>query len=118
MTLKVLKSKKDYAQALERFEEIFQSKTGSKESDEADLLSLLIKDYEERNFIINTPNPLDAIRYRMEQQGLSNKDLAEILGFKSRVTDIFNNHRKLSLAMIRKLHAELHIPLEILIREY
>lgn len=118
MTLKILKSKKDYALALERFEEIFQSKTGSKESDEADLLSLLIKDYEERNFVINTPNPIDAIRYRMEQQGLSNKDLAEILGFKSRVTDIFNNHRKLSLSMIRKLHAELHIPLEILIREY
>lgn len=61
---------------------------------------------------------LDAIKYRMEQQGLSNKDLADILGFKSRVTDIFNKHRKLSLSMIRKLHNELHIPLEILVREY
>lgn len=118
MTLKILKNKRDYTAALERFEEIFQAKAGTKESDEADVLSLLIRDYEVKQFVINSPTPLDAIRYRMEQQGLSNKDLAEILGFKSRVTDIFNKHRKLSLSMIRKLHAELHIPLETLVREY
>ena len=82
------------------------------------MLSLLIRAYEEQHFVINAPNPIDAIKYRMEQQGLSNKDLAEILGFKSRVTDIFNNHRKLSLSMIRKLHKELHIPLETLVKEY
>lgn len=118
MTLKILKTKKDYQEALERFEEIFQAKLGTKESDEADVLSLLIREYEDKHFVINAPSPLEAIKYRMEQQGLTNKDLAKILGFKSRVTDIFNKHRKLNLAMVRKLHDKLHIPLETLIREY
>jgi HTH-type transcriptional regulator/antitoxin HigA len=118
MTIKILKTKKDYQEALERFEEIFQAKIGTKESDEADVLSLLIGKYEENHFVINAPSPLEAIKYRMEQQGLTNKDLAEILGFKSRVTDLFNKHRKLNLTMIRKLHDKLHIPLEILVREY
>jgi HTH-type transcriptional regulator/antitoxin HigA len=118
MTIKILKTKKDYQEALERFEEIFQAKIGTKESDEADVLSLLIGKYEENHFVINAPDPLEAIKYRMEQQGLTNKDLAEILGFKSRVTDLFNKHRKLNLTMIRKLHDKLHIPPEILVREY
>ena len=118
MTLKILKNKKDYSAALERFEEIFQSKPGTKESDEADVLSLLISSYEEKHFLINEPSPIEAIKYRMEQQGLTNKDLGEILGFKSRVTDIFKKNRKLNISMIRKLHSELHIPLETLIMEY
>lgn len=118
MQLKIIKTKKDYQIALKRFEQIFQSKPGSKESDEADILSILIKAYEDKNFIIQAPDPLEAIRYRMEQQGLSNSDLSKILGFKSRVTDIFNKHRKLNMAMVRKLHTELQIPLESLIKEY
>ncbi len=118
MKLKILKTKKDYQNALNRFEEIFQSKPGSTESDEADVLSLLLKDYEEKHFVIEAPNPLEAIRYRMEQQGLTNSDLAVILGFKSRVTDLFNKHRKLNITMVRKLHDQLNIPLETLIKEY
>ena len=118
MQLRVLKTKKDYTAALERFEEIFQARAGTEESDEADVLALLIREYEDKHYVIKAPNPLAAIRYRMEQQGLSNKDLAEILGFKSRVTDLFNKHRKLNLGMIRKLHDQLHIPLETLVREY
>lgn len=118
MTLKVLKSKKDYTEALTRFEEIFQAKAGTKESDEADVLSLLIRDYEDKHFVINAPSPLDAIKYRMEQQGLTNKDIAEILGYQSRVTDIFKKNRRLNLQMVRKLHRSLRIPLETLIREY
>lgn len=118
MPLKILKTKKEYQQSLERFEEIFQAKSGTPESDEADILALLIKDYEDKHYVINVPNPIEAIKYRMEQQGLSNKDLAQILGFKSRVSDIFKNSRKLSLNMIRKLYNELHIPLETLVKEY
>lgn len=118
MRLKILKTKKDYLKALERFEEIFQAKSGSDESDEADILALLIKGYEDKHYVINAPSPIDAIKYRMEQQGLTNKDLAQILGFKSRVSDIFKMHRKLNLGMIRKLYHELHIPLETLVREY
>jgi len=118
MKLKILKTKKDYLQSLERFEEIFQSTPGSAESDEADILSLLIKEYEDKHYLINVPDPLDAIKYRMEQQGLTNKDLAQILGFKSRVSDIFKKNRKLNLGMVRKLYHELHIPLETLVKEY
>lgn len=118
MQLKILKNKKDYQIALERFEEIFQAKAGTPESDEADVLSLLIKAYEDKHYILDAPDPLSAIRYRMEQQGLTNNDLANILGFKSRVTDLFNRHRKLSLSMIRKLHDQLQIPLETLVKEY
>jgi HTH-type transcriptional regulator / antitoxin HigA len=118
MPIKILKTKKDYQQSLERFEEIFQAKPGSVESDEADVLALLIKDYEDRHYIIDAPSPIEAIKYRMEQQGLTNKDLAQILGFKSRVSDIFKSNRKLNLAMIRKLYNTLHIPLETLVKEY
>ena len=118
MTFRILKSKKDYQAALVRFEEIFQAKAGSTESDEADMLSLLLKDYEEKHFEIKAPDPLEAIKYRMEQQGLTSSDLAAILGFKSRVTDIFNKHRKLNLTMVLKLHKRLNIPLATLVKEY
>ncbi len=118
MQLKKIKSKKDHEAALERFEHIFQAKAGTKESDEADVLAMLIKDYEERHYVIEAPDPIEAIKYRMEQQGLTNKDLAAILGFKSRVTDIFKKNRKLNLAMVRKLHDTLHIPLQSLVKEY
>ena len=118
MQLKIIKTKKNYPDALSRFEEIFQAKTGTKDSEEADVLALLIKEYEDKNFLVQAPDPLEAIKYRMQQQGLTNNDLAQILGFKSRVTDLFNKHRKLNLGMVRKLHNKLNIPLETLIREY
>ena len=116
--MKKIKTKKDFDIALERFEDIFQAKEGTKESDEADVLAMLIADYENRHFVIEAPDPIEAIKYRMEQQGLTNKDLAAILGFKSRVTDIFKKNRKLNLAMVRKLHEALHIPLQSLVKEY
>lgn len=118
MGLKLIKTKKDYLLALKRFEEVFQGKTGTTESDEADMLSLLIKTYEDEYFVIHAPGPIEAIRYRMQQQGLSNSDLAQILGFKSRVSDIFNKKRKLNITMIRKLNTSLHIPLEALMKDY
>jgi HTH-type transcriptional regulator / antitoxin HigA len=118
MELKIIKTKKDYHDAIKRFEEVFSAQSGTKESNEADVLSLLIKDYEDKHFVIEVPNPIDAIKYRMEQQGLTNSDLARILGYKSRVSDIFHNTRKLSLKMIRKLYIELNIPLETLVKEY
>jgi len=118
MVLKILRTKKEYQVALERFAKIFQAKAGTSESDEADVLSLLITQYEDKHYVIQAPSPLDAIKYRMEQQGLSNKDLVLILGYKSRVTDLFKKHRKLSIGMVRKLHDQLQIPLETLIQEY
>jgi len=118
MALKIIRSKKDYATALQRFEQIFQAKIGTPESDEADVLALLIKKYEDSQFPIATPDPLAAIQYRMEQQGLNKQDLAGILGYKSRVTDLFNGHRKLNLSMIRKLNKHLKISFDILVKEY
>ena len=118
MQVKMIRTKKDYQLAMERFKKIFNAKSGTKESEEADVLAILIKNYEDKNFVIDTPDPLDATRYRMGQQGLSNKDLATILGYKSRVTDLFNGHRKLNLGMIRKLHDRLNISLETLVRNY
>jgi len=118
MQLKILKTKKDYLKAMARFEEIFQARAGTRESEEADVLALVIKEYEEKHYIINTPDPLEAIKYRMKQQGMTNKELALILGYKSRVSELFKRHRKLNLHMIRNLHSRLKIPLETLIREY
>lgn len=118
MEVKKIKNKKQYLGALERFEEIFQAKPGTKASDEADVLALVIKDYEERHYVIDAPDPIEAIKYRMEQQGITNKQLADILGYKSRVTDLFKKNRKLNLSMVRKLHVSLHIPLQSLIKEY
>ena len=118
MALKIIRSKKDYDSALQRFEQVFQAKMGTPESDEADVLALLIKNYEDAQFPIAIPEPLEAIRYRMEQQGLSKQDLAGILGYKSRVTDLFNGHRKLNLSMIRKLHVHLNISYATLVKEY
>src|SRR5271170_533410 len=107
MTLKILRTKKDYFLALKRFENIFQAKAGTLDGDESDVLALLIREYEDKHYVIEAPGPLEAIRYRMEQQGLSNKDLIVILGYKSRVTDLFKKHRKLTIGMVRKLHDEL-----------
>ncbi|MCU0435060.1 MAG: helix-turn-helix domain-containing protein [Bacteroidia bacterium] len=113
---KKLKTKKDYHEAQQRFKDVFLAKSGTPESDEADVLALLIKDYEDRNFVIETPDPIDAIKYRMEQQGITRKELAKILGHESRVSDLFSGRRKLTLTMVRNLHHQLFIPLEALVR--
>ncbi|RLD56953.1 MAG: transcriptional regulator [Bacteroidetes bacterium] len=118
MDIKVLKTETDYNQALKRFESVFHAQSGSKEGDEAELLSLLIEKYEEEHYPIEAPNPIEAIKFRMEQMGMTKKELAEIIGYKSRVSEIFNHKRKLNLNMIRNLHNKLNIPFESLIADY
>ena len=115
MEVKVIKTEEDYNVALERLEEIFQAPVDSMEGDEAELLSILIEKYEDENYEIEAPDPIEAIRFRMEQLGMTNKDLAEIIGYKSRVSEIFSRKRQLSLKMIRNLHEKLKIPYESLI---
>jgi HTH-type transcriptional regulator / antitoxin HigA len=112
MDIKVIKTDIDYQQALKRLEIIFDAPVDSPEGDEAEILSLLIERYEEENY------PIEAIKFRMEQMNLSKSDLAEIIGYKSRVSEIFSRKRKLTLEMIRKLHDELKIPYESLIVDY
>jgi HTH-type transcriptional regulator / antitoxin HigA len=116
--IEIISTGKQYTKALQRFEEIFLAEEGTSESKEADVLSLLIKDYEDKHFVIDIPNPIEAIQYRMEKQGLSKKDLAKVLGSKSRVTDLFSRDRKLNLRMVRNLHEQWHIPLESLVKKY
>ena len=118
MEAKILKSESDYQRALNRLESIFDAKTNTPEGDEAELLVFLIEKYEEERYPILPPDPIEAIRFRMEQQGLQKKDLAEILGYKSRVTEVLSRKRKLTLKMIRNLHEKLNIPYESLIAEY
>ncbi len=118
MVYKVIKTEKEYQQALTRLEKIFDAKKGTKEGDELDLLSLLIDTYEQQKYPIDLPDPIEAIKFRMDQLGYKQKDLAAVMGLKSRVSEILNKKRKLTLDMIRKLSEELSIPTEILVREY
>jgi HTH-type transcriptional regulator/antitoxin HigA len=117
-SLKIIKTEKDYNLALKRLEEIFDAKKGTKHGDELELLSLLIDNYENEKHAIALPDPIEAIKFRMDQLGYKQKDLAEVIGLKSRVSEILNRKRKLTLEMIRKLHDVLGIPTEVLVKEY
>lgn len=118
MEYKIIKTEEEYKQALNRLETIFDATQGTKEGDELELLSLLINNYENTHFEIEKPDPIEAIKFRMEQLNYKPKDLANIIGFRSRVTEILNKKRKLSLEMIRKINKQLHIPTDVLVQKY
>jgi len=118
MNIQPIKTEKDYQKALKRLEQIFDAKIGTKEGDELEILSILIEKYEDIHFPIDLPDPIEAIKFRMEQMGLKQNDLVEAIGFKSRVSEILNRKRKLSLEMIRKLSEFLSIPTNVLIQKY
>ena len=118
MKITPIRNEQDYQDALERLEDIFDAKKGTEEGDELEIRSILIEQYESENFPIGMPDPIEAIKFRMEQMGLQQRDLAEIVGFESRVSEILNKKRKLTLDMIRKLNIKLHIPTEVLVQEY
>jgi len=115
MKIKLIRNEADYKEALERLVVIFDTKKGSDEGDELEILSILIDNYERENFPIDMPDSISAINFRMEQMGLKQKDLVNMIGFKSRVSEIMNKKRKLTLEMIKKLNKNLNIPTEILI---
>jgi HTH-type transcriptional regulator/antitoxin HigA len=117
MNIKVIKTEEEYKQALKRLEVIFDAPINSQEGDEAELLSILIEKYEDEHYPIEAPDPIEAIKFRMEQLDMNNRDLAEVIGYKSRVSEIFNHKRKLTLKMIRSLHKKLKIPYESLMDE-
>lgn len=118
MKIKPIRNEVDYQKALERLEVIFDAKRGTEEGDELEILAMVIDSYENENFPMDMPDPISAINFRMEQMGLKQKDLVKMIGFKSRVSEIMNKKRKLTLEMIRKLNAGLNIPTEILIQDY
>jgi HTH-type transcriptional regulator/antitoxin HigA len=118
--LKPIRTKKDYTAALKRIYELMQIdlKIDSDEYNELDLLTILVEKYEEKNYPIDLPDPIEAIKFRLEQLNLDTTALANILGSKSRASEILNRKRKLSIAMIRTLHDKLKIPASSLIGEY
>jgi HTH-type transcriptional regulator/antitoxin HigA len=117
MKIKIFKTKKDYDNAMKRMEVLFDAKKGSIEGAELLVLGILIDQYEKEHFPIDLPDPVEAIKFRMEQLGYTQADLAEMLG-KNRASEILNRKRKLSLEMIRQLHEHLRIPTEVLIQVY
>lgn len=116
--IKIIKTEAEYEAAMQRLEIIFDSKMNTPEGDELELLSLLIDNYEKEHFPIDLPDPIETIKYRMEQLGYKQKDLAEIIGLKSRVSEILNKKRKLTLEMVRKIHSAMNIPTDMLVKEY
>lgn len=118
MKLKPIKSEKDYRNALERLEVIFDAQTDTKEGDEAEILSLLIENYENEHYPIDAPDPIEAIKIRMEELNLKQKDLVGIIGGKSRVSEILNRKKRLTVDMIRELERILQISASVLVNNY
>lgn len=118
MEIKPIKTEKDYDKALERLELIFDAAPNSKDGDEAEILSLLIDNYENKHYPIESPDPIEAIKIRMEEMNLKQKDLVGIIGGKSRVSEILNKKKKLTVEMIRELEQILHISASVLVNNY
>lgn len=120
MKVKPIRTKKEHKAALLRIEELFDldPKDGSSEADELELLTMVVEEYEDIHHPVPPPDPIEAIKFRLDQMGLSEKDLDKWLGSRQRRSEILNGKRKLSLSMIRTLHKHLRIPAETLIREY
>ncbi|MBU4487201.1 MAG: transcriptional regulator [Candidatus Delongbacteria bacterium] len=116
---KVIKNEKQYLEYLDEFEKLMEldPDNGTEDGDKFDLLALLINEYEEKHYKIELPDPVEAIKFRMDQMGLKNKDLVGIIGSKSKVSEVLNGKIKLSLNMIKALNAKLGIPVEVLIKD-
>ena len=118
MNIKPIKTEQDYQNAIKRLEVVFDAAPNTAEGDELEILGVLIDNFEKTHFPIDLPDPIEAIKFRMEQLDYSNQDLAQIIGLKSRVSEILNKKRKLSINMIRKLHDSLQIPTDVLVQKY
>ena len=114
--LKPIRTKADYDKALVEVERLWGSKSGTPRGDRLDVLATLIDAYEAEHYPMDPPDPIEAIKFRMEQQGLTRKDLEPLIGTRTRVAEILNRKRPLSIGMIRRLHARLGISAEVLIR--
>ena len=114
--VKPIRTKKDYAAALRDIERLWGAKSGTPEGDRLDVLATLVDAYEAVHFPMDPPDPIEAIRFRMEQGGMTRKDLEPLIGTRTRVAEVLNRKRNLSIGMIRRLHAQLGISAEVLIR--
>ena len=118
MNVKPIKSDKDYRNALERLEVIFDAPIDTTEGDEAEILSLLIENYENEHYPIEAPDPIEAIKIRMEELNMRQKDLVGIIGGKSRVSEVLNRKKRLTVDMIRELEGILQISASVLVKNY
>ena len=118
MNIKLIKTEADYQNMLKRLDEIFDAKIGTPESDEADILGLMIDEYEKKHYQIEAPDPIEAIKIRMEELNLKQVDLADTIGGKNRVSEIMNRKRKLTVEMIRNLTERLNLSPGLLIHDY
>ncbi len=114
--LKPIRSKADYNRALAEIERLWGARNGTPKGDRLDVLATLVDAYEAQHYAIDAPDPIEAIRFRMEQQNLTRKDLEPLIGSRTRVAEVLNGKRNLSITMIRRLHEELGIPADVLIR--
>lgn len=114
--IRPIRTKRDHEAALKEIERLWGAKTGTLDGDRLDVLATLIDAYETEHYQMDPPDPVEAIKFRMEQQGLTRRDLEEIIGTRTRIAEVLNRKRGLSIAMIRRLHERLGISAEVLIR--
>jgi HTH-type transcriptional regulator/antitoxin HigA len=114
--VKPIRTKKDHQAALAEVERLWGAKSGTPDGDRLDVLATLIEAYEDIHYPMDPPDPIEAIKFRMEQQGLTRKDLEPLIGTRTRVADVLNRKRNLSIGMIRRLHQRFGISAEVLIR--
>jgi len=114
--LKPIRVKADYRRAMAELERLWGAKSGTREGDRLDVLATLVEAYERQHYPMDPPDPIDAIQFRMEQQGLTRKDLEPLIGSRARVAEVMNRKRALSIEMIRRLHEHLGISADVLIR--
>lgn len=117
MKISPIKTEKDYKAALKEIERLFNAKPNTPKGDKLDVLATLVREYEEHHYPVDFPDAVEALRYWIESRGLERKDLLLCMGTRARISEILNRKRDLSLNMIRKLHDELHIPAELLIKK-
>ncbi len=115
MNIKPIKTEEDLKSAFKKLEAVFQAAEGTPAADEMEILVTLIESYENKHYPISAADPVEAIKFRMEQQGLTQKDLEPFIGSSGRVSEVLNHKRRLSLQMIKRLHNGLHIPYESLL---
>lgn len=118
MDVRIIENEQQYQEYLARIDELFEAPEGSEEAKELDLLALLVNKYEEENYPLSVPDPIEFIKIRMEDLGLKDKDLVPYIGDKAVVSKILNRRRKLSIDMIRSLHSGLGFPLDVLVQDY
>jgi HTH-type transcriptional regulator/antitoxin HigA len=114
--VKPIRTRRDYETALKDVERLWGARAGTRDGDRLDVLATLIDAYEAEHFPMDPPDPIEAIKFRMEQQGLTRRDLEELIGTRTRISEILNRKRGLSIGMIRRLHERLGISPEVLIR--